>query len=219
MLSPFIWKSRSIMFANNDRSRGITKIIRTLFAPGFTYGKLKKKPLPKATALSYRQARARGKLIDRQLTKWHLFKSLKGAKIETKLLVTYLSNQHLVPIATQLPVGCPVDRLGTCIDLVCTDTITKEIVLIEIKRGCHYRDCTTGQMLRTIVDLDGRPVNDCLLHQHMLQLLLGELLFVRTFPTRPHRCLLLYVDTVEVLAYHINIQLSTSTLSILSSTR
>jgi hypothetical protein len=209
------------VFANNDRSRGVTKIIRALFAPDFAYGKLKKKPPPKENALSYRQARARGKLIDRQLTKWHLFKSLKGAKIETKLLVTYLSGQHLVPISTQLAVGCPIDRLGTCIDLVCKDTTTNEIVLIEIKRGCNYRDCTTGHMMRTIIDLNGHPVNDCLLHQHMLQLLLGELLFVRTFPleTRHHRCILLYVDTDSVLEYRVNIQLSKSTLSILSSTK
>jgi hypothetical protein len=146
---------------------------------------------------------------------------LRGAKTETKLIVAYLSRHHLRPLATQLPVGCPIDRLGTCIDLVCSHTITNEIVLIEIKRGCNYRDCTTGHLLHTILDLNGQKVNDCLLHQHMLQLLLSELLFMRTFPleTRPHRCLLLYVDHTEVLEYGLTIQLSSSTLSILSSTR
>jgi hypothetical protein len=78
------------------------------------------------------------------------------------------------------------------IDLVLFDETLDEIIIVEIKSGCEYRNVSTGSKLQHLKE----DVTDAPVHQHQLQVLLGKELFRRTYLecTKRVRALLVYVS-------------------------
>jgi hypothetical protein len=83
-------------------------------------------------------------------------------------------------------------RIATMIDLVLYDETQEEIIIVEIKSGCEYRNLSTGSKLKHLKE----NVTDAPVHQHQLQVVLGKELFRRTYPEckKQVRALLVYVS-------------------------
>jgi hypothetical protein len=198
----FTFNKRAVYFGKRKWSRGVTKVIKKIFAPSYRYTKLRRSgTTPRATGLPFRKARRRGKLVDTTLDKW-----VKGLKtrcriLEPLALIKLFESRHWSPVASQLVVAWREGRIATMIDLVLHDDLTDRILLVEIKSGCEYRNQSTGSRLK---NMGSCTVTDAPLHQHQLQILLGKDLFHRTYPkcTKPVDSILIYVakdGTLEVL--------------------
>ena len=71
---------RGVRFENTgQRSKGITKVIQQVFFPAYKVRDLRGSPIKNKGGLRLRQAKLRGKLIDRQLAK------MVGDKLSLKL--------------------------------------------------------------------------------------------------------------------------------------
>ncbi len=169
---------------------GITKLIRKTFAPHFKFKNLQKVPR-NVGGLKKKAACRRGKLLDRQLSDF----ALNGAKAsfckETKLVIEKLEELNLEISKTQHYVSNSELKMCTFIDLVAFKKDSHMPVIIEVKRGCHYKHCST---LNGVLRFHDSTVNDSLLHQHQLQALLGKLLYEKQNPEVSCDCYLLYVD-------------------------
>lgn len=190
-----VWRRNHIVFPETRRhSRGVTKVIKRWFAPKFRFRNIKNRPTT-VGGLPFRQARRRGKLLDRQMVAYAKSKNipLKACE-ETRRLIDYLSEQRLTVVSAQQVVGWSQARLGTCIDLVCTNHL-QEYIIVELKRGCAYRKCHTGERLAFV-----QAENDSLFNQHQIQLLISKILFQKTFNIDA-KLLLLYIDNEQVLPY------------------
>lgn len=97
--------------------------------------------------------------------------------LHTRRVVTGLHMLKLRPIASQLPVGHEILRVGTALDLLCID-IERHLVVVEIKSGfdTYYERHTLDRMRPPFQDKNDSPHN-----QHQLQLALSLLLFCRTY--------------------------------------
>jgi hypothetical protein len=168
--------------------RGITKVIKKVFAPSYTYAKLKCKPL-NIGGFKFGVARRRGKALDKALSSTSRLP--EAVAIKQALLARGWTTIH-----TQLPVAMPLYRIGTCIDMLCQDSQGHYIV-IETKLGCKYRDATTGNYMKHCLTPDNKPVKETTRHMHELQCLLGRDMFIETY-SLPAFCALVYVDADQV---------------------
>lgn len=172
---------------------GITKIIKKIFVPSFKFKNLQKVP-KNVGGLKKRAACRRGKLIDTQLSQYLLIKNQNKFCQETNLIIEKLKELNLVLIKTQFYVTDDDLKLCTFIDLIAFDIKNQQEMIIEIKRGCHYRLCATqdGQM-----KFQNPGTTDCLQNQHQLQALLGKMLYQKKFQEIKTSCCLIYVDEKE----------------------
>jgi len=134
-------------------------------------------------------------LIDKQITRWVSKPSVLPRRSckETAHIIKYLQEAAYRPIHAQFIVGSAPLRIGTKIDLICTND-QNDIVLVEIKRGCHYRKATTGNKM-----IGFEKWTDSCYHQHQLQCLMNMYLFQETIPkTSRVSSLLLYVNDSNV---------------------
>lgn len=184
---------------------GLTSLIPKIFAQCFSYKQLRAKPVAVVGSLRKRTACRRGKRVDSELGRYvqDTHASTHTFCVETCRILAYLKHCKLTLQQTQTHVLSATFFPGvhTYLDGVCVDTYGNEIVL-EVKRGCAYRDASTGQTLSHVVTKAGQKCTDSLLNQHMLQTTLGACLYGamhgRLLP--PAR-LLLYVDELCVRAY------------------
>ena len=199
LVSPYIFQNRSIRLDGNIKTRGVHKVISRHFFPSYKYSVLKKKT-PNVGGLSYRNACRRGKLIDRQMSRYcsNSQKIPARACHETRHIINYFLSEQYTAVAAQFPVANAAYRLGTCIDVVVTDKAGNTI-LVEIKRGCQHRHLSTGG---NMLNYKNNSISDALHHQHQLQIILGKQLFMKTLPQNKNvSCLILYVDDIGVTAF------------------
>ena len=115
----------------------------------------------------------------------------KKQSTATTLIWQTLYRLKLLPVDTQIKVGCQSLRLGTAVDLRCIDPDGK-YVLVEIKTGfTNYYHKHTKYPLQVIEPSQ----TDTPCHQFQLQLALTYELYRRTFPSHPiSNALVLRVD-------------------------
>ena len=170
------WKGRSVYFGHSTWSRGVTKVIRSVFAPTYRF-----KPLPRAQCsggLRLRAAKRRGHAIDAALARWVAVPTTyKSALHEPAALIRLFRASGWVPVAAQLVVAWPAARLATRIDLVLYDPSRAVLLVVEIKSGCEHRRIAHGTLKHLRPALSNAP-----LYQHQLQALLGKELLIHTYP-------------------------------------
>lgn len=180
---PYTFSKRSVYFGNRRWSRGVTTVIKKLFASSYTYQKLTMKHMC-SRGLRQKQAKRRGQLIDTVVGKWVNGHRIKCRTQEPTALIHYFERNHWKPVSSQLVVAYPTARLATKIDVVLYDTVHDTLLIVEVKSGYHYRKCSTLNGTLKFV----RPiVSNCPLHQHQLQALLGKWLFLETYPQWTNR--------------------------------
>ena len=196
---------RCVIFSETQqRSKGVTKVIKTVFFKAFSMSKLRGTRPQNKGGLSLRQAKARGKLLDSQLARLVGDKSLLRAPPracqETLLAMEFIRERGMYIEAAQREVGYSDWRLATSIDLVLRpvvicDARDDERIVVEVKRGCLYRRMTvpnaTSKHLRPAV-----PVSPLCMHQ--TQALIGKRLLQLTDESVPlGDCWLMYVDLIN----------------------
>jgi hypothetical protein len=196
----FSFNKRAVYFGQRKWSRGVTTVIKKVFASSYRYAKLPRRS--RATGLPFRKARRRGKLVDGILDKWVRGEKTRCRIAEGRAIIQLFESRHWEPVASQLVVAWREGRIATMIDIVLHDVSTDEILVVEIKSGCEYRYLTTGSNLKNLGP--SCTVTDAPIHQHQLQVLLGKDLFHRTYPscTKKVQAVLVYAakdGTLEVL--------------------
>jgi hypothetical protein len=187
----YTWHTRSVYFGAKRWSRGVTTVVKRLFAPSYRYTKLKRGHCP--VGLPKRQARRRGHAIDHTLHKWAGGQAITRSRLkEPRTLIQTFEARGWTPVCSQLVVAWPAARLATKIDLVLHDRARNKIIVVEVKSGCGYRRKSHGVMRHIVPTVSNAP-----LHQHQLQVLLGRMLFARTYTHwRPVdiECVLVYIS-------------------------
>lgn len=185
------WVTRSVYFGAKRWSRGVTKVVKSVFAPDYRFTKLKRGQC--ATGLPKRQAKRRGHAIDRVLEQWaHGLPTHRSRLKEPKTLIQTFESHGWHPVSSQLTVAWPDARIGTRIDLVLYDSERHKIVAVEVKSGCGYRRKSHGMLRHLFPRVSNAP-----LHQHQLQILLGKELLARTYPAWARadiECVLVYIS-------------------------
>jgi hypothetical protein len=188
----FHFNKRAVYFGQKKWSRGVTTVIKKVFAPSYVYRRLQRSKDIVKTGLPFRKARRRGKLVDEVLGKWVRGGKTRCRILEARALIELFESRRWLPLASQLVVGWREGRIATMIDVVLHDEVTDQILIVEIKSGCEYRHVSTGSCMKCLQSSD---VPDSPLHQHQLQTLLGKELFNRTYKecTKSVRGVLIYV--------------------------
>lgn len=134
----------------------------------------------------------RGLQLDRDLQ--HLARETalpEGATAEARSIHTFLLKMKARAVGAQVRVTWGPWKLLTYLDLVVKLENTQETVVVEVKRGCVYRDCrvphTTSQHLVPALPVKPR-------HLHELQALAGARLWELQEKQQVHDVWLLYVD-------------------------
>ena len=190
----FCFNKRAVYFGQRRWSRGVTTVIKKIFAPSYKYCRLPRRDSRKVcTGLPFRKARRRGILVDSILEKWALGHKTRCRILEPRAIIRLFESRHWSPLASQLVVGWREGRIATMIDLVLHDENMDQVLIVEIKTGCEYRNVSTGSCL---TNLGSTTITDSPLHQHQLQALLGKELFRRTYPncTKNVQSILVYVS-------------------------
>ena len=190
-LNNYVFKSRSVYFGNKCWSRGVTTTIKKIFSPTYKFSKLKRNSKYTKGLMKHKAIR-RGHAIDHTLQMWTEGRYTKRFKlIEPKAIIRIFEDRCWLPLASQLVVAWPTGRIATKLDLVLHDTKQNHILIVEIKSGCGYRNLHNDNMIHI-----SPIINNCALHQHQLQTLIGTQLFKKTYPdcTIPIRSILVYVS-------------------------
>ena len=175
---------------------GITKLINSVFAPSWKYKLLKNIP-KNVGGLKKRAAKNRGKKIDSELIAFHISNKITNKMtLETKLILETFKKMNLIILDTQ--VMAKNNNLKTFIDLIVQDTLTLKKYVVEIKRGCAYRECTTKNGI--LLHQNKSTISNCLLHQHQLQALIGRWL-LKSQSESDYGLFLIYVDEQDILVY------------------
>jgi hypothetical protein len=112
----------------------------------------------------------------------------------TLQFVTYLTENGLLPLATECIVFDPMCQIATSIDLVALDTVHLELVFLELKSSTSARDFEETDAARMRAD-PFRSVADSKLHRACLQSIATKLLAKRSpVPLVPDRCLVVHVS-------------------------
>ena len=181
---------RCIYFGNKVWSRGVTTMIKKVFSPTYSFKKLKR--VKYTRGLPKRLAKRRGHAIDRTLQTWVDGKYSKRFRLlEPKAIIQLFNTRKWEPLSSQLAVAWQDARLATRLDLVLLDTIRNQILIVEIKSGCGYRELTNDNMHHIFP-----RISNSALHQHQLQVLIGHMLFKKTYPNHilSTRGVLIYVS-------------------------
>ena len=192
---------RCVIFdATKQRSKGITKVITTVFFPTYNVRKLRGSTISNKGGLRRRQAKIRGKLVDKQLAKLTgdkmLLRPPPRACEETKQIMTFVRERGYYIEHAQYTVGYAPWRLATDIDLVLRKVSDDHSrIVVEVKRGCLYRRHTvphaTSQHLEKVVSVSP-------LHVHQLQAVIGKrLLELCDTTVEIAGAWLLYVDLIH----------------------
>jgi hypothetical protein len=176
---------------------GITKLIPQVFCPGFKFKHLLHKP-QNPGGLKKRAAKRRGNRLDNELSN----NIIKGCK-ETQLIRKTLDGMNLEIEETQ--VLAQQENIKTFLDLIVKHKETGKKYVVELKRGCEYRRCSTknGKLLfqnptsysKTSASSPTLPLSDALLYQHQLQVLIGRWLYKHD---HDYGVLLIYVNETKV---------------------
>ena len=191
--------ARSVTFrSTQQRSKGVTKLIQKLFFPAYAHHKLRGTRPPNIGGLKLRQARARGKLVDRQLQRCigRMPRQPARAARETVAVLSYINLRGYFIESAQRRVGYAPWRLATSLDLVlrpCDVAVGDDHrIVVEIKRGCLYRNMSVpNQTSKGLVP--NVPVSPLCMHE--LQAVLGMKLLEATDTTLP-------VDSAWLLYVH-----------------
>ena len=175
--SPYIFNNRAVRFPGIGPSRGVSKVIKHVFARTYKHAKITNRPKPNVGGLKLRQACSRGKSVDSGLTKFYTH-GTRSRLVEVNTLIKVFESLGLECVETQSVVAWPEARLATQLDLLMFNKTTKRLVVVEVKCGSVARRCATA----TGTLLTMPQINDCLLHQHQLQTLLGRYLLAKTYP-------------------------------------
>lgn len=177
-IKTYEFKRRSVYFGGKKWSRGVTTVIKQLFAPSYKFNKLQMKHVCEK-GLRKRHAKRRGVLVDDIIGKWVSGYHVKCRIQEPRMLIKHFELMKWLPVSSQLVVACQEARLATKVDIVLYDSPNDILRIVEVKTGYHYRRCSTRDgILRHV-----RPtVNNSPLHQHQLQALIGKWLFLKTYP-------------------------------------
>jgi len=169
----FKWMRRYVRFNNGRCSRGVTKIIRRIFASNYRFKQLNRTTFG---SMSRRVSKRFGTRVDTAIDHW--VRGLRVKEQHVRSMVKQLEQWSWRPVTSQLVVARPLWRLATRIDLIVLDTLHDVLLLIEVKTGCPYRHESNGKMMRFI-----RPqIYNSMLHQHQLQAVLSAALFSYTYP-------------------------------------
>lgn len=164
---------------------GITKLIKRLY-PKYSYRRLK---IPKSVVSggdTKRVACRKGKKLDSDLCKWASDHGAVPPKNpEAECIVDWLRVNGLVGASTltQVEVRSTQMCIYTQLDMLCNADSASPVV-VEIKRGCAYRECKTPE-----------DVSPLLIHQ--TQVMLGQWLYNNGENKPEHHsehALLLYLD-------------------------
>ena len=144
------------------RMFGVTKVIKKTFAPQFAFKKLRKIPR-NVGGLRKSAACRRGKRIEKELSDFAANGGTNMLKYcqETQLVIAKLDELHLQLLETQVYVANQSLNMCTFIDLLTFNSATQTFVIVEIKRGCHYRRCSTKN---GTLRFHAPDVTDCLLN-------------------------------------------------------
>ena len=192
LTSPYTFINRAVRFPGIGPSRGTTKVIKQIFCPHFHASRMRNRP-KNIGGLNYKQARNRGKAVDRGLSRWVCGQTPVSSLTEVKELIKWFQLNHpsWKPVQTQYVVACPIERLATQVDILMYCTILKRFIIVEVKTGCLARRCTTLPPNTIVGSAD---VSHTLLHQHQLQTLISKHLFEHTHPEHiGAKMLLIYV--------------------------
>jgi hypothetical protein len=141
----YSWQTRSVYFGNKKWSRGVTTVIKKVFATTYRYTKLKRGHY--SVGLPKRQAKRRGHAIDAILHKWAGGISISRSRLkEPYALIRAFEEHGWNPVCYQLVVAWPTARLATKIDLVLHDSTNNRLIVVEIKSGCGYRRNSHGML-------------------------------------------------------------------------
>lgn len=171
---------------------GITEVIKKKFAPTYKYKKLISVP-KNPGGLKKRAAQRRGKRLDLEIFNISKDKLQRKPCAETKNLLNKLKEMDLEIVESQKYVA--LNHLNTYIDLIVKDKSNK-LYICEIKRGCHYRLCSTkdGKL-----KYQSKNLSDCPLYQHQMQTLIGRWLYQTSQKTsEPIGVLLFYIDESNI---------------------
>ena len=187
----YTWTTRSVYFGEKRWSRGVTKVVKKVFAPGFRFKKLKRGQY--VPGLPKRQAIRRGHAIDRVLHQWASGLSIGRSRIrEPKTVIQTFEALGWVPVQSQLTVAWPEARIATKIDLVLYDPENNKVIVVEMKSGCGYRRNSHGTLRHIVPKVSNAP-----LHSHQLQAAIGKELLARTYSEWARgdiECVLVYVS-------------------------
>lgn len=193
---------KSMIFASTrQRSKGLTKVIKTVFFPGYSYSKLRGGR--EHGTLSLRSARGRGKTVDRQLARCVGREATlpPRATPETRAVLEHIQGSGYYIESAQRPVGWAPWRVATWLDLVLRPVVLDHRpdhrVVVEVKRGCLYRRCSVPGAKSRHLD---PAVGVSPIHMHQLQAEVGRQMLQRVDPSLPVRAMLLYVDEAGVEA-------------------
>lgn len=169
---------------------GITKLIRKLFAPQWRYRALRVAKNP--GGLKKAAAKRRGKRVDRELLLCAQGAEPKRACPETRAVLKLFAAEGYRIVGAQHKVQ--LGRLTTFLDLVVSDAEGR-LFVVEIKRGCHYRNESNG-LLRF-----HESTPNSLLCQHQLQCAIGRWMYEQQHSATGVGCLLIYVQDSDIDVY------------------
>lgn len=192
-------------FIDKDtRLSGITKKLQSCFWPNYTLKTSKPSERDKLNmaftvgktfdAKSKNDGRARGSILHKEIEEFTKMKNSSPEKFEEykkKLIsdqlhgITYftliaLSEYGLRPIIPELRVGSKDDKLGTAVDIVCTNE-QDEICLVELKSGYAGVFSVGDNQLDKLYLKSGESNTDCPLNQAIIQLSVTAVLYEKTF--------------------------------------
>jgi hypothetical protein len=181
--------ARRVTFqSTQQQSKGITKVIRKLFFPGYSHHKLRGSRPSNVGGLSYRQARNRGKLLDKQLQLCigrEVSRPPPRAIRETIAILSYIAKRGYYIETAQQRVGYAPWRLATALDLVLRPLVPSaqdHRVVVEVKRGCIYRNMLVPNQTSKGL-MPSVPVSPLFMHE--LQVILGAQLLLASDASLP----------------------------------
>jgi hypothetical protein len=196
-----IHKKYVIFQSTKQRSKGVTKVIKKVFFPGYSHRKLTGNYV---RGLKPSKARSNGKKIDSELSECVGVEPIFPNNLlpETRHLLSYISRSGYFIESAQTPVGFAPWRLFTRIDLVLrpknTNTNPDHRVAVEVKSGYANRKCSIkGKRSRFF----NPPIEMSPLGLHKVQTLIGAELLRKCKPELPVKKMLVYIskDGVDVI--------------------
>lgn len=129
--------------------------------------------------------RRRGSAVDSQVSRLAgcTYKKRMSSKmlVLTRLIFTALDARGLEPVMGQRSVCCDMRRIGTAIDIVCYDSKTTQLVVVELK--CGFNGWRTAAATRggKSCNMKGtlQKAPDTTVNRHMAQLAITHHLFCR----------------------------------------
>lgn len=179
---------------SGQRTVGITKLLKSVFCPGLTHGKLSCPP-SNVGGLRKRSAKKRGINVDREITSFCNSKT-KPILLETKHILEFLQQKKMSPLSSQVLTYSEKLGVSAVADLLAQGE-NGDHVVIEIKSGCIYRECTRKD--KKLSPILGISQSFLLLHQ--LQVLVAKTLYKISNPTITVSGILIYTDGEKITAY------------------